>query len=58
LGRQTLDAPRPAVLMPGSRRFPPPWTVAEATESFCIRDANGSPFRAVGSLAPLARDDV
>jgi hypothetical protein len=23
------------------RRFPPPWTVEEATESFCIRDANG-----------------
>jgi hypothetical protein len=23
------------------RRFTPPWTVEEATESFCIRDANG-----------------
>jgi hypothetical protein len=23
------------------RRFPPPWTVDEATESFCIRDAKG-----------------
>ena len=23
------------------RRFPPPWEVHEATESFCIRDANG-----------------
>ena len=23
------------------RRFPPPWTVEEATERFCIRDANG-----------------
>jgi hypothetical protein len=23
------------------RRFPPPWRVDEATESFCIRDANG-----------------
>jgi hypothetical protein len=22
------------------RRFPPPWTVEEATESFCIRDAS------------------
>ena len=32
---------RPAVLMPGSRRFPQPWHVDEATESFCIRDANG-----------------
>jgi len=24
-----------------TRRFPPPWWVDEATESFCIRDANG-----------------
>jgi hypothetical protein len=40
------------------RRFPQPWTVEEATESFCIRDANGSKLRAVGLLAPLARDDV
>ena len=24
-----------------ARRFPPPWEVHEATESFCIRDANG-----------------
>jgi hypothetical protein len=23
-----------------ARRFPPPWTVDKATESFCIRDAN------------------
>jgi hypothetical protein len=23
------------------RRFPPPWEVDEATESFCIRDAKG-----------------
>jgi hypothetical protein len=23
------------------RRFPPPWTVDEATENFCIRDSNG-----------------
>jgi len=23
------------------RRFPPPWEVHEATESFCIRDAKG-----------------
>ncbi len=27
--------------MPGSRRFPPPWTIDEGSESFCIRDANG-----------------
>jgi hypothetical protein len=24
-----------------ARRFPPPWSVDEATETFCIRDANG-----------------
>jgi hypothetical protein len=24
-----------------SRRFPVPWTVDEAAESFCIREANG-----------------
>ena len=23
------------------RRFPPPWSVDQATESFCIRDAHG-----------------
>jgi hypothetical protein len=27
--------------MPERRRFPPPWHVDEATESFCIRDAKG-----------------
>jgi hypothetical protein len=27
--------------MDGRRRFPPPWEVHEATESFCIRDAKG-----------------
>jgi hypothetical protein len=26
------------------RRFPPPWRVDEATESFYIRDANGQAF--------------
>jgi hypothetical protein len=26
--------------MPG-RRFPPPWTVEELTESFVVRDSNG-----------------
>jgi hypothetical protein len=26
---------------PEPRRFPPPWWVDEATESFCIRDFNG-----------------
>jgi hypothetical protein len=27
--------------MVAQRRFPPPWRLHEATESFCIRDANG-----------------
>ena len=26
---------------PKPRRFSPPWHVDEATESFCVRDANG-----------------
>jgi hypothetical protein len=26
------------------RRFSPPWSVDEATESFCIRDANGQSY--------------
>jgi len=27
--------------MPTSRRFPPPWSVEELTESFIIKDATG-----------------
>ena len=27
--------------MPGSRRFPPPWSIEEHTESFTVKDANG-----------------
>ena len=43
------------------RRFPPPWSVDEATESFCIRDAKGqrSPMfigRRMCRLHPLTRD--
>jgi hypothetical protein len=26
--------------MPGSRRFPPPWTVEETAACFIVRDAN------------------
>jgi hypothetical protein len=26
--------------MPGSRRFPPPWTVEETAPCFIVRDAN------------------
>jgi hypothetical protein len=27
--------------MPTARRFPPPWTIEEHTESFIVRDATG-----------------
>ena len=27
--------------MPSPRRFPPPWTIDEHTESFIVRDATG-----------------
>jgi hypothetical protein len=37
LARRGSREPRP---MPSDRRFPPPWEVHEATESFRIRDAN------------------
>jgi len=30
--------------MPSPRRFPPPWTIEEHTESFIVRDANGQPL--------------
>jgi hypothetical protein len=36
-----MGAPAAQKIMPETRRFPPPWSVDEATESFCIRDANG-----------------
>ena len=39
--------------MTESRRFPPPWTVDEATESFCIRDANGRRDEPTDGDAPL-----
>jgi hypothetical protein len=32
---------KPPTKRQGSRRFPPPWRVDQAIESFCIRDANG-----------------
>ena len=33
---------RLAVLMPGSRRFPPPWSIAEYNDAcFIVRDHNG-----------------
>jgi hypothetical protein len=27
--------------MPSTRRFPPPWSIEEGTESFTVKDANG-----------------
>ena len=27
--------------MPSPRRFPPPWSIEEHTESFIVKDANG-----------------
>ena len=30
--------------MPSPRRFPPPWSIDEQTESFVIKDANGLPI--------------
>jgi hypothetical protein len=50
-----------------SRRFPPLWSVDEATESFCIRDANGQALACVYlednkgrrmAMRRLTRDDA
>jgi hypothetical protein len=30
--------------MPASRRFPPPWSIDEQTESFIVTDATGLPI--------------
>jgi hypothetical protein len=30
--------------MPAPRRFPPPWSIDEQTESFIVRDATGRPI--------------
>jgi hypothetical protein len=30
--------------MPGPRRFPPPWSIDEQTESFIVKDANEQPL--------------
>ena len=33
---------RPAILMQGSRRFPPPWTTEDKNDAcFIVRDHNG-----------------
>ena len=44
--------------MPSDRRFPPPWEVYEATESFCIRDANGQALAYVYFEDAKGRHDV
>jgi hypothetical protein len=30
--------------MPSPRRFPPPWSIEEGTESFIVKDATGQPL--------------
>jgi hypothetical protein len=40
------------------RRFPPPWRVDEATESLCIRDANGQALACVYFEYGKGRRDV
>jgi len=30
--------------MPSPRRFPPPWSIDEQTESFIVKDATGLPI--------------
>jgi hypothetical protein len=30
--------------MPSPRRFPPPWSIDERTESFIVKDATGQPI--------------
>jgi endo-1,4-beta-D-glucanase Y len=42
LGRKAVGARTAVDLMPGSRRFPPPWTFEEANNAcFIVKDANG-----------------
>ena len=65
LGRQAVET-RPAVLMPGSRHFPPPWSIAEYNDAcFIVRDQNGQAlayvyFEDEGRMATnrLTRDDA
>jgi hypothetical protein len=44
--------------MPGSRRFPTPWTIDEGTERFIIRDANGQALAYVYYEDEKGRRDV
>jgi hypothetical protein len=48
------DPPKPP------RRFTPPWTVEEATESFCIRDTNGQALAYVycEDVTPSSNDEL
>jgi hypothetical protein len=53
-----MGAPAAQKIMPETRRFPPPWSVDEATESFCIRDANGQALAYVYFEDEKGRRDV
>jgi hypothetical protein len=53
--------------MPQPRRFPPPWSVDEQTESFIVKDATGQPLAYVYfeeepqrqmSMKRLSRDEA
>jgi hypothetical protein len=44
--------------MPAPRRFPAPWQVHEATESFCIRDASGQALAYIYFEDEKGRRDV
>jgi hypothetical protein len=37
----TLADPAVAAVLPMPRRFPPPWSIEEGTESFTVKDATG-----------------
>jgi hypothetical protein len=53
--------------MASPRRFPPPWSIEEQTESFIVKDANGEPLAYVYfedepqrqmSMKRLSRDEA
>jgi hypothetical protein len=53
-----MGPPAAQKIMPETRRIPPPWSVDEATESFCIRDANGQALAYVYFEDEKGRRDV
>jgi hypothetical protein len=48
----------PVIRAPAPRRFPPPWTIEEHTESFCITDAAGQALAYVYFEEEKGRRDV